>query len=139
MVAYLVHRFQTLPKESLAELSSLAPELLNCENPDTLREIMETMKEIVFPELIGAYHAGKAGSVSDTEKLRKRMEWVGNKIRETRKSRGLTQAELAEKTGLPQSHISRLEAGRHSPSHKTLECIAAALAVSVGDFDPAYP
>ncbi|MDM8008608.1 MAG: helix-turn-helix transcriptional regulator [Phycisphaerae bacterium] len=45
---------------------------------------------------------------------------------------------LASKSGLPQSHISRLEAGRHSPSHKTLEKLASALAVPVNRLDPSY-
>jgi len=49
----------------------------------------------------------------------------------------MTQQQLAEKAGLPQSHISRLEAGMHSPSHKTLEKIAAAMEIAMGDLDPA--
>jgi len=137
VVAYLVHRFQTLSKESLAELSSLAPELVNCEDQDTLREMLETMREIVFPELIGNYHEGRAGSVSDTERLHKRMEWIGNRIKDKRRAIDMTQDQLAKETGLPQSHISRLEAGKHSPSFRTLERIASALKIPVGELDPA--
>jgi HTH-type transcriptional regulator/antitoxin HipB len=33
------------------------------------------------------------------------------KLREARKSKGLTQGELGAKIGLPQSHISQIEAG----------------------------
>jgi hypothetical protein len=41
-----------------------------------------------------------------------------------------------EKSGLPQSHISRLERARHRPSRATVEKIARALGRLVSDFDP---
>jgi transcriptional regulator with XRE-family HTH domain len=36
---------------------------------------------------------------------------IGKRVQELRKHRGLTQAELAEKSGVPQGNISRLERG----------------------------
>jgi ribosome-binding protein aMBF1 (putative translation factor) len=66
-------------------------------------------------------------------------EWMGlvaGRIREARKGAGLTQEELAERTGLPQSHISRLERGEHSPSHLTLEKLAKGLQVPLSRLDP---
>jgi len=68
--------------------------------------------------------------------LQKWIDYVSDKIRAYRKTAGLTQEELAEKSGLPQSHISRLESGKHSPSRLTLEKLGAALGVSVREFDP---
>jgi transcriptional regulator with XRE-family HTH domain len=47
----------------------------------------------------------------------------------------LTQEQLAAKSGLPQSHISRIENAKHSPSLATLQKIAAALGVPVERFD----
>ncbi|OHB75234.1 MAG: hypothetical protein A2W31_11590 [Planctomycetes bacterium RBG_16_64_10] len=67
------------------------------------------------------------------------MAFVSAKIRDCRKAAGLTQQQLEEKTGLPQSHISRLENGEHSPSHATLEKIAKALNMPVTMFDPCAP
>jgi len=64
------------------------------------------------------------------------MDFVGKKIRERREAAGLTQEQLAEKSGLPQSHISRLENARHSPSRSTLDKIASALQISLADLDP---
>lgn len=138
-IAFLVQRFNALPKEALSDLSLLAPEFANCRDPETYREIADTMKEILFPELIGDYHDGRAGSINVTDNLKKRMEWIGSKIRGTRKEVGMTQEQLAEQSGIPQSHISRLEASMHSPSHRTLRRLAKALGVTVGDLDPACP
>lgn len=70
------------------------------------------------------------------EALRKWVQWVAQRIREERTRAGLTQEQLSEKTGLPQSHISRIENQRHSPSRTTIEKIAAALGLSTEAFDP---
>jgi ribosome-binding protein aMBF1 (putative translation factor) len=51
-------------------------------------------------------------------------------IRE-RKALGLTQAELAERAGLRQETLSRLESGKHSPTVRTVEKIDRALKASV--------
>ncbi|GEM_PF-722248 len=64
------------------------------------------------------------------------IEWISKKIREVRQNAELTQEELANKAGLPQSHISRLERGKHSPSHMTLKKIAKALCIDVTELDP---
>jgi transcriptional regulator with XRE-family HTH domain len=69
-------------------------------------------------------------------KLRLHSEYLGGTIKKKRTEKGLTQAQLAEKSGLQQSHISRLEAGRYSPSWKTLGKIAEALGIEIGDLDP---
>ena len=56
---------------------------------------------------------------------------IGENIRDVRKSRGLTQAELAEASGLSRSYLADAEQGRYSPSVKTLQVIASALGVPV--------
>ena len=48
-------------------------------------------------------------------------------IIEARISQNLTQKELAEKTGIKQSNISRIENGNYSPSVATLQRIAAGI------------
>jgi ribosome-binding protein aMBF1 (putative translation factor) len=68
--------------------------------------------------------------------LKKRADQVGGAIRGLRERAGLNQSELAEKAGLTQSHVSRLENAGHSATHMTLEKIAKALGVTVGDLDP---
>ena len=67
------------------------------------------------------------------------QKWLGplsQRIRKARVKAGLTQVQLATKAGIPQSHVSRLETAKHSPSHKTLSRIAKALDVPLSQFDP---
>ena len=55
---------------------------------------------------------------------------LGERIREVRKERGWSQAELGEKVGTDSQHISRYENGRITPSVDALVRLAAALDVS---------
>ncbi|MGQ9600412.1 MAG: TRAP transporter substrate-binding protein DctP [Anaerolineae bacterium] len=52
---------------------------------------------------------------------------IGARIRETRKSLGLRQSDLAERTGLPASHLSDIERGVLVPTIPTLHRIGHAL------------
>ena len=51
----------------------------------------------------------------------------GERITELLKKRCMTQKELAERTGIRQSNISRIESGACSPTVETLSRIAAGL------------
>lgn len=54
---------------------------------------------------------------------------LGQRLRELRLAAGLTQAELARRTGIHRPNIARVEAGRHTPSLETLARIATAIGV----------
>jgi len=54
---------------------------------------------------------------------------LGEAARERRQWQGLTQSQVAHRTGLPQSGVARLEAGRHLPTVATLARLAVALNV----------
>lgn len=54
---------------------------------------------------------------------------LGARLRELRLSAGLTQAELARRTGIHRPNIARVEAGRHTPSLETLARLATAIGV----------
>lgn len=61
-------------------------------------------------------------------------ELLGRRIKELRKTRGLSQDELSEKVDIDPKHLSRIEVGRGFPSLDTLEKIANALNVEMKDF-----
>lgn len=58
---------------------------------------------------------------------------LGVKLRRARIRRGLTQRELARLSGIPGSHISRIENGHRLPSLETLERLTGALQVRLSD------
>lgn len=56
---------------------------------------------------------------------------MGERIRQLRTERGISQVELAEMAGLIQPHIVRIEQGRYSVGLDTLQAIAKALGCTV--------
>lgn len=54
------------------------------------------------------------------------MKSIGERIKEARKTAGLTQLELAKKTELSRSYIGDIEKDRYNPSVSTLQLIATA-------------
>jgi ribosome-binding protein aMBF1 (putative translation factor) len=73
---------------------------------------------------------------SPNEALQNWLAFISQRIRSARMAAGLNQTELAEKAGLTQSHISRLENGEHSPNQLTIQKIAKALDIPASDLDP---
>jgi len=61
------------------------------------------------------------------------IQALGARIRELRRSRGLTQEGLHRRTGLPQSYISDLERGKRNISLKNLYRLARALDVTLAE------
>jgi transcriptional regulator with XRE-family HTH domain len=62
---------------------------------------------------------------------------AGSAVRAARKRAGVSQVELAERAGMSQPSIARLERGLVSPTVITLDRIARALGTElVVDFDP---
>jgi len=60
--------------------------------------------------------------IKEEERLR-----IGRRIAEIRKELSLTQTQLAERCGLQQAHIARIERGQYSVGIDTLALIAEAL------------
>ena len=62
------------------------------------------------------------------------LELVGRKIRQLRRQRKLTQVELAEKIGIHQSDLSRMEQGEYKVGLDTLIRILQTFDLSIGEF-----
>lgn len=129
------NRFNLLSKEDQKDILELFQEFPKAETSEERNEIIVTVQEI-FSQQKPMITRPSMEEGPRPEKLQKWVDFISKKIRELRKEKGLTQEQLAEKAGLPQSHISRLEQGQHSPSHATVEKIAAALGVPVHELDP---
>lgn len=62
------------------------------------------------------------------------MELVGRKIRQLRRQRKLTQTELAEKIGIHQSDLSRMEQGEYKVGLDALLKILQSFNLGIGEF-----
>ena len=56
---------------------------------------------------------------------------IGQRIADIRKEKGMTQEELAERCGLAQSHIARIERGYYSAGFDQLQSIAEGLGCNI--------
>jgi len=63
------------------------------------------------------------------ERMKTANEMLGTRIREQRKRKKITQEQLAEKLGIDQKHMSRIELGKSYPSLDRLIKIAETLEV----------
>lgn len=62
------------------------------------------------------------------------QELFGKKLRELRRSRDITQEKLAEMSGLSLQYIGEIERNRRNPSLTSMESLAEALNIPIGDF-----
>jgi transcriptional regulator with XRE-family HTH domain len=65
---------------------------------------------------------------------RRQTIFIGSKIRQLRKERGLTQAVLAKKIGVQQSDLCRMENGEYKVALDTLFRILGVFGMNIGDF-----
>jgi transcriptional regulator with XRE-family HTH domain len=62
------------------------------------------------------------------------VENIGQRIRQMRESRGMTQSQLQARSRVSRSYLSRIESGQMTPSLGTLEKISEALGVGLNRF-----
>lgn len=132
-VVTLIDRVQRLSEADREDLFQLLMALGSAKSPDDFEEICESALEILQPrkgQLIKLPTSGKS------EQLKKWKTHVAGRIHALRKQNKWTQEDLATRCGIPQSHISRIESERLSPSHATIERIAKAFKVEPGEIDP---
>lgn len=80
-----------------------------CQDDFYIRELSEAAAPAAAPEKPSASRA------------------VGERLAQARRQRGLTQVELAHRTGVPQPSISAIERGRANPTVETLQSLARGL------------
>lgn len=60
--------------------------------------------------------------------------YIGQNIKNIRRSQNLTLEQLANRCGLTKGHLSKLERAKRSPAVSTLQALAVALHVDISDF-----
>jgi DNA-binding XRE family transcriptional regulator len=135
-VAVLVERIRSLPKEDKADLFELSKALIVAENEEERESAARAFQEILDQKSARVMTFAVEEEPGNMERW---LSFVSRQIKTAREEAELTQEALEQLTGLPQSHISRLENGVHSPSASTLEKIAKATGKPVAYFDPSHP
>ena len=72
------------------------------------------------------YTSGEQKVIIEAEQKNTRRSVIEQYV-QCRKMQGMTQAELAKRTGIPRSNITRFESGNYNPSLEMMVRIAAAL------------
>lgn len=132
-IGIVIERVTRLSNEDQKDLYKLVKELATVRDDEDLEAIRVAMMEILDQEPGGLTLMQPSDRPA---KLQRWVQYVAQKVRQMRKHTGWTQIELAEKSGLPQSHISRIEAAKLSPSRVTLEKIAKAMGRPLSELDP---
>jgi transcriptional regulator with XRE-family HTH domain len=89
--------------------------------------------EFLIPEAPPLEEQG-VETVSDKFANQKTVENIGQRIRQLRESRSMTQSQLQSKSKVSRSYLSRIESGQMTPSLGTLEKISEALNVGLNRF-----
>ena len=112
----------------------LRPETVRVgEHPDTI-EIMRTDGEIfeldsaAVRSILDQKHRRATYATAEAATLT-----LGERLKAYRESKGMSQSELATRSGLTQEMISNLERGKHQPRFDTLEKYAKGLGVPITD------
>ena len=134
IVLGILNHLRALSKEARDDLLRLARKYFRTDD-EGKAEIRQAILEIV--ENAPAEEAdwsipppgmSQAQLAHGQSEIEKRRADVAAWLKRERDQRGWTQRELAERAGLYQSHISRIEAGRHLPQEATRDKLAKALA-----------
>ena len=129
-LSVVIEQVQSLPKPDRDEFVTLMEHLKESTDQEERDSLQVAMEEILAQTPITVDVIDLSATPPAFERH------VGKIIKGIRDKAGMTQQQLAEKAGLLQSHVSRIERGEYSPTNKTLTKLAAALGVSIGVLDP---
>lgn len=132
-LASIGERIRELPEDDREDIRELTKAFLASDSDEEQDSAAKAIIEI-FDQAPARVRELKVPEDDGT--LKKWTAYLAKRIRDLRIAAGMTQDRLAEKSGLGQSHICRLEKGQHSPNALTIEKIAAALGVPVSQIDP---
>lgn len=132
----LIPHLATLPREDRQEVLRLMNLWSVEEDAGDREELVIAMEEILSQRPVQLQPMTSLAEAPRSPTLKAMTVKVGRRIKRLREKLGWSQTQLAERAGLTQSHVSRLENGGHSPTHLTLSKLAAALEVALESLDP---
>ena len=91
-------------------------------------------QEFLIPPPVAQEMPGDDRQLFEKWPNRETVENIGQRIRQLRESRGMTQSQLQARSRVSRSYLSRIESGQMTPSLGTLEKISEALGVGLNRF-----
>jgi ribosome-binding protein aMBF1 (putative translation factor) len=136
----LLDRILTLRPAQQRKILQLIKLHQEAASPRESEEIGEVLAEILFRDSqdMAATPIGDEPSANAGETLRKHRMYVATQIKKRRRQLKMSQQDLAARAGIPQSHVCRLETGKHAPTYLTIEKLANALDVAPSQLDPGF-
>ena len=134
-IGIVIEQINRLSPSDKKDLFGLVKALSTAQSAEDLEAVRSGMLEILDQHEYSA-RPFEFPATESPGGLAKWNQHVATKVRELREAANKTQACFAEETGLTQSHISRIENAELSPSHRTVEKLAAALGVDPAEIDP---
>ncbi len=128
-------------RRSLAVYLKHWSRLVQCEDPseedrEEFEEVVEAIRELLEGVDVRRVEHLVAPNSPEAKKAARWFAEVGQRIKEHRRRAGLRQTELAEKMGISQGALSRIERGLLAPTHVTIDNAARALNVPRSEIDP---
>jgi transcriptional regulator with XRE-family HTH domain len=96
--------------------------------------LMPPKVEFLIPPPVPQEIAGEDRQMFEKWPNRETVENIGQRIRQLRESRAMTQSQLQARSRVSRSYLSRIESGQMTPSLGTLEKISEALGVGLNRF-----
>lgn len=131
-LSVVMEQVQSLPKQDRDDFLSLMQALKDAPDQEERDSLQVAMEEILAQTPVTVEEFDLSAAPNPSAFARR----VGKVLKGLREKSGLTQHQLAEKAGLLQSHISRIERAEYSPTNKTLTKLAAALGVPISALGP---
>jgi ribosome-binding protein aMBF1 (putative translation factor) len=136
----VLERIRKMRPDRLQRFARLVDMYRDADTEEEANEIAEVLAELLFgePKHYTASKLDSDDSAGGREALDKHRQYVGEQIKKCRQRLHMSQEELAKRAGIPQSHVCRLETGKHAPTYLTIEKLASALGVRASELDPGF-
>lgn len=131
----IAYRLSCLPPADRNDTSELLAAYFKETDRQERAAIMDAIHRIIFGVKQPKSSLRVMEPPSDDVDSKAYAEWLGAKVRELRKAKGWNQERLGSESGIPQSHVSRIENGVYSATQLTREKLAKALGVTERDLD----
>jgi DNA-binding XRE family transcriptional regulator len=129
-------RISRLSEADRQDLFELVKGLGSATSKEDMEAVRSGMLEILEQGVPSVDILDQPAVAEPSAKIAKWKRHVAERVRALREQKGMTQAQIAAKSGLTQSHVSRIENSEIAPSHRTIERLAGALGVEPSEIDP---